>query len=691
MMEDDDNFGEKNGFFKTYHLAVLRKLRNGDLAGLKACCNDEERFIFVHNLPYVHEIPQEMSLAMAKSLPSGKSAPDAQKKRTEGNEFFKKKNYKRAVQLYSEAIAKAPSIFKESEEPQLAMAFANRSAALFHLDAYARALVDIDQALANGYPDELRYKLVERQAKCLLALGRPTEEIAAVCELAVKCVSDSRLDLVKRQQFERDMKQLISESAIPNKIIPAVSIQSVRDHEEKRLPDVVAGKNIEHPSFSKKIRIDEDAALGRYGVADAPIRVGDVVAVEPPYASVMNPEKFPTHCHHCYRPLDLGELLPCPNCTNVNFCSVTCRSEAMAAYHAIECPLLSYIDAAGISITCYLSLRMIAIHPPSFFMDVRPFIEKPELQKGVALSEQTKKYIKTCQLVTHEHMRNKESFFHVTLMANFLLKCLKMGGYFGAIKPIEFNFPEPLSDQEKWIGSLLLRHLQLLQFNAHEVSELRMDRPGSMDGAKTFFLGAGVYPTVALLNHSCEPGVIRCFIGDVMIVRAIKSFQRGEMVNENYGPIFTQKRRADRQRSLKDRYWFDCRCLPCAENWPLIGEMTDDSLRFRCRDPACRKPLVVAADTMTPFIACPSCKKSNNILKSLQNLQDTEGSFVRGSELLEQGNFAGALECCLQTMAKLDDILCAPYRDYIQCQEKARRCMLAQGNIIYETMQSERR
>jgi hypothetical protein len=28
----------------------------------------------------------------------------------------------------------------------------------------------------------------------------------------------------------------------------------------------------------------------------------------------------------------------------------------------------------------YLSLRMIAIHPPSFFMDVRPVIEQPELQ-----------------------------------------------------------------------------------------------------------------------------------------------------------------------------------------------------------------------------------------------------------------------------------------------------------------------
>lgn len=109
---------------------------------------------------------------------------------------------------------------------------------------------------------------------------------------------------------------------------------------------------------------------------------------------------------------------------------------------------------------------MIAIHPPSFFMDVKPLIDKPELQamklyiiicthsitsesvffsflfqqKGVALSEQMKKYIKTCQLVTHDHIRNKESFFHVTLMADFLLKCLKVGGYFGTIEPTEFNF-----------------------------------------------------------------------------------------------------------------------------------------------------------------------------------------------------------------------------------------------------------
>lgn len=41
------------------------------------------------------------------------------------------------------------------------------------------------------------------------------------------------------------------------------------------------------------------------------------------------------------------------------------------------------------------------------------------------------KYTRTYQLVTHAEMRNKESFFHLTLMADFLLKCLKMANYFG--------------------------------------------------------------------------------------------------------------------------------------------------------------------------------------------------------------------------------------------------------------------
>lgn len=109
-MEDDDNFGERNGFFKTYHISVLKKLSRDDLAALSACQTDQERLVCVHSLPYVHQVPDVVLSAMSKPMPSAKSATEAQKKRTKGNEAFKLKDYKRAVQLYSEAILKAPVI-----------------------------------------------------------------------------------------------------------------------------------------------------------------------------------------------------------------------------------------------------------------------------------------------------------------------------------------------------------------------------------------------------------------------------------------------------------------------------------------------------------------------------------------------------------------------------------------------------
>lgn len=62
-----------------------------------------------------------------------------------------------------------------------------------------------------------------------------------------------------------------------------------------------------------------------------------------------------------------------------------------------------------------------------------------------------------------------------------------------------------LTENERYIGGLILRHLQALQFNSHEVAELVI-----MDGnKKSVFIGGAVYPTLALFNHSCNPGIVR--------------------------------------------------------------------------------------------------------------------------------------------------------------------------------------
>lgn len=53
-------------------------------------------------------------------------------------------------------------------EEKFAIALANRSAALYHLEKYNLALSDIGLA-EKGYPKEIMYKLKERAARCHLA------------------------------------------------------------------------------------------------------------------------------------------------------------------------------------------------------------------------------------------------------------------------------------------------------------------------------------------------------------------------------------------------------------------------------------------------------------------------------------------------------------------------------------------
>ena len=58
---------------------------------------------------------------------------------------------------------------------------------------------------------------------------------------------------------------------------------------------------------------------------------------------------------------------------------------------------------------------------------------------------------------------------------------------------------------------------------------------------------------------------------------------KGEEICENYGPIFFHSAKDDRQSRLEKQYWFKCACIACQENWPLMHEMTQDVLNFRCR------------------------------------------------------------------------------------------------------------
>ena len=118
-------------------------------------------------------------------------------------------------------------------------------------------------------------------------------------------------------------------------------------------------------------------------------------------------------------------------------------------------------------------------------------------------------------------------------------------------------------------------------FKTTTLCQLEMRGRRFEHGAKSQLIGAAVYPTLALFNHSCEPGLTRFFTGDTITVQTIKTIRKGEEIFENYGPLFFHSRRSDRRERLKKQYWFDCSCAACEDDWPLLHEMEQAEFKFR--------------------------------------------------------------------------------------------------------------
>ncbi|KAL1138752.1 hypothetical protein AAG570_008814, partial [Ranatra chinensis] len=415
----------------------------------------------------------------------------------------------------------------------------------------------------------------------------------------------------------------------------------------------------------------------RYTEAARSIKPGEIVLKERAHCAVLLDQYAATNCFHCFKRWTCVE--PCPRCSAVGFCSVGCRDKALGSHHGIECAILASLWSSGTSITCHIAFRMIAQKPCSYFANTK-LKENFKAFDGKAYNGSD--YTNVYNLVRHQDQRSVEDFLHRAHVAVFLFSCLEEAGYFN-------NFggsQEDLIKTEKLVGGLLLRNLQLVQFNAHEVSQLEMKSAECLDGVKSVFIGGAVYPTLALFNHSCDPSIVRYFNGTTVVARAVKPIRRGETIGENYGPIFTETRREDRQTLLKNQYWFECGCAPCTENWPTIEDMDPTVLRFRCQQvESCRNVILVPTDTMEFAVMCDLCDKFTNILKGLKVLQDTETLFRLGKSLKEEGKIGQALKKFLELLSLLDETLAPPFRDYHMCQQEIRTCFLSLGNKYVTT------
>ena len=103
-------------------------------------------------------------------------------------------------------------------------------------------------------------------------------------------------------------------------------------------------------------------------------------------------------------------------------------------------------------------------------------------------------------LVTHDGAGNKEAaeLMMQATVAVFLLRCLEFKGFIAKAAA-----PGGLSDEQLFFAKLLHHFMRCAYFNTHETVVAEEESDDSAVKARR--IGRATNPTLALINHSCDP------------------------------------------------------------------------------------------------------------------------------------------------------------------------------------------
>ncbi|CAH1395316.1 unnamed protein product [Nezara viridula] len=559
----------------------------------------------------------------------------------EADHWLKKEKYDRALVSANLAVVRAPTSSKGKklsleEGSILPMSLLIRSEILFKMSEFQLCLNDLQSGLKYCLSDIQKATVYLRMGLCYLKLGDKNKSkisftVAISCgNKEIKEEGQKYLDNIEKT-LNTSVKQLDPET-------------------------VVIDYHDDLPGISKSVTMASEKGSGRYFKAAKPIAIGDIVSCEEPVVSALFFEKHGTHCLHCYR--RLKSPLPCPNCSGVAFCSVNCLNDGMK-YHKWECPYLELSIGSGMSILSFLSLRIITQQSIDYF--------KPSLQNN-----EPKSYEKVLNLIGHSDKRDPKDFLHRTLMALFLLQVLRHGGYFnGKFNKVSGGESSSssesivLTEDELEIGTLLLKFLQILQYNAHEIYETVFPKDDNKTKAVTCYVALGIYPSSAIFNHECQPTLARYFSGKKIILRAQRPIGVGQLVSENYGPIFTIKTKDQRQKMLKGRYLFDCKCIACKKDWPKLEDMVPEKVYYRCKAPTC-------SGIITDNNMCDSCGNSSSLEDAKLLYGTYQKDWERCVELITNGKFREAEKIVVEYVEGMCKLVVQPSKNLCLAMEALR-------------------
>ncbi|CAL4198266.1 unnamed protein product, partial [Meganyctiphanes norvegica] len=172
--------------------------------------NTEDMFKYIYNME-----ESDKYLNMGNNN-DGKDDLISTKLREEGNNLYKRKELKGALEKYNKCIlsAKHPKFACENidmnEYTPLSMGYGNRSALLFQLKEYEKCISDIDRSINLCYLEITQFKLKERKVKCLIAIERYKEaqDLLKNCEVLLNTL---KLEEKGKDAYKKSLSKLLQQ------------------------------------------------------------------------------------------------------------------------------------------------------------------------------------------------------------------------------------------------------------------------------------------------------------------------------------------------------------------------------------------------------------------------------------------------------------------------------------------------
>jgi len=494
------------------------------------------------------------------------SADLSGQKRTAGNQAFQKKKDQEALNLYSEAVFSS-DVATEEGRKDCSLALANRSAVWLAQKKHEECVDDINAAIYFKYPENMLYKLVDRKAKCQVALGQ-VDDARISYNRVILLLTQSNLEPAKQDVWKKDI------TAELEKLKTAVN----KPQEKKRPESFIKSVNKNVPQLSDAVEVTYNPLVGRHCTASRDIEAGEIVMVDTSLSTRLICGARLTNCAHCMKTIDLTRGKPSPIIVTARFCSTDCLQAAMESYHPVEASIniekmfwnkkeKRFEEMSG---NILLTYRSITQKPLQFFLD-NPDYDDVNDMFGVESVCEYSDYRNLFNLAAHRDRKTKDELLSLAIRTAIFLVLLRYGGYMGEK---ETPYGATMSHSEAHLCGIIFHIQEGIQYNLHCVDTVSPSKMSGITAPQTNTVGSALFPTLLLFNHSCDQNTVRLNInGNQVMMVAKRKIKAGEEVSDNYGIHYLAMTVEERQDALLKGFAFCCWCTACQKDYPRMKSL----------------------------------------------------------------------------------------------------------------------